>query len=205
MTWCIWCSLTFTQNVEDLKEWFKSVDSNSDAKISLEELRATFAADDSKEKIDHSDAENGFASMDKDGNGFVTMVEWLAFYVQAAQDAEYENGERSPLTPKQRQHFRQRFDTYDLDKSSSLSLAEFTALTLGDDPEMTQDNAKSLFSEFDSDNNGFLSFEEWIGEAHDDPKTAEGEVGNQNADAGAELQRNAKAAAEAESGKVSNN
>lgn len=205
MTWCIWCSLTFTQNVEDLKEWFKSVDSNSDAKISLEELRATFAADDSKEKIDHSDAENGFASMDKDGNGFVSMEEWLAFYVQAAQDAEYENGERSPLTPKQRQHFRQRFDTYDLDKSSSLSLAEFTALTLGDDPEMTQDNAKSLFSEFDSDNNGFLSFEEWIGEAHDDPKTAEGEVGNQNADASAELQRNAKAAAEAESGKVSNN
>ncbi len=183
-------SVTFLhshQNLDDQKAWFKIVDTNNDEKISPEELRASFASVKSEDKGDSNEADVAFASMDQNGDGFISIGEWHAFYLQAPQDPEYENGERVPLSSEQRKHFRQQFDSHDLDKSGSLSLAEFTALAVEEDPERTEAFVKSLFLEIDADKSGFVSFEEWtgesdVGEGVAAPLPSETSSDNQNSD-----------------------
>ncbi len=153
------------QSLDDQKDWFKIVDTNNDEKLSLEELRASFAAENLEVKNDPNEADATFALMDSNGDGVISIDEWLAFYMQAPQEPEYENG---ALTPEHLKHFRERFDLHDLDKSGSLDVAEFTALILEEDPEATAAHAKSWFSEMDIDKKGFISFEQWIAAADTD-------------------------------------
>ncbi len=150
------------QSLDDQKGWFKIVDTNNDEKLSPEELRASFASENLEVKGDQNEADATFALMDTNSDGHVSLDEWLAFYMQAPQEAEYENG---ALTPEHFKHFRDRYDAHDLDKSGSLDVAEFTALLLEQDPEVTAAHAKSWFSEMDIDKKGYISFEQWIAEA----------------------------------------
>ena len=161
---------THQEDLEDEKSWFKVLDSNKDSKISAEEFHASFNTPDLKDTYDPKESERIFALMDTDADGFISIEEWVAFYQQGAQDPEYVDGQHVPLTPEQRQQYRNRFDSFDLDKSGTLSYGEFKALTRETDEDLDEDHTKSLFSEVDTDKNGVVSFEEWIGEAQQNLK-----------------------------------
>ncbi len=159
-------SLTFHQvDLEDERSWFKVLDANKDGKISAEEFHSSFNTPDLKDTYDPKESKRIFALMDTDLDGFISIEEWVAFYQQGAQEPEYVDGQHAPLTPEQRQQHRNRFDSFDLDKSGNLIYEEFKSLSRETDEDLDEDHTKSLFSEVDTDKNGVVSFEEWIGEA----------------------------------------
>gem|GEM_PF-2367365 len=97
-------------------------DANGDSRVSGAEFRST--------------VQNGaFGAIDDDGNGRVTMIEWMAH-----EDI------RDP---------KQRFVSLDKDRDGALTLLEFCG---GAKKKSTLDN---LFSTYDENDDGFLSRDEF--------------------------------------------
>jgi len=67
-----------------------------------------------------------------------------------------------PFSPKEKQELKVHFDSFDKDRSGSITLAELREVmkSLGENP--TDDQVKKIIAEVDADNNGTIEFNEFL-------------------------------------------
>jgi len=76
------------------------------------------------------------------------------------------DGHHGPATAEQKAEYRKHFDEADKDKDGFLNLQEFQSLTAETDADAGEDeHIKALFAEVDTNKDGKISFEEYLGES----------------------------------------
>lgn len=153
-----------------MMEIVKKIDTNADNRLSAEEITLwiqhvyrKYALDDAKER---------FPEFDTDGDGVVTWEE----YNMAVHDKLVVFDENTVLADPEQESLRhlhlkerRRFDYADVDGTPGLNVTEFLAFTHPSEVDHMADFAiEDVLSEYDSDNDGFISLSEFIGDVRGD-------------------------------------
>ncbi|KAK6266647.1 hypothetical protein QUC31_017484 [Theobroma cacao] len=131
--------------MEEMKEVFNKFDKNGDGKISRDELKSILSALGSPPSSDEVD--RIMSMMDKDGNGYVDLDEFIAFHGTNING----NGDDSQYA----------FDMYDLDKNGLISANELHAVLKRLGEKCSLSDCRRMISQVDKDGDGNVNFEEF--------------------------------------------
>jgi len=152
----------------DVESWFNELDANKDGLVDFEEYKTYFLKSDdpsSPSNITEADLTDSFKILDTQSAGKVNLTQFKNFYIQHEQEPEYVDGHHGPLTAEQKAEYRKHFDEADKDKDGFLNLQEFQSLTAETDADASEDeHIKALFAEVDSNKDGKVDFDEYLGE-----------------------------------------
>ncbi|XP_041651302.1 reticulocalbin-2 [Cheilinus undulatus] len=162
--------LSPTEQRKKMMEIVKKIDTNADSLLSTEEITLwiqhvyrKYALDDAKER---------FPEFDTNKDGVVTWEEYNSVahdqLISFDDDAILEDPEQESL---RHLHFkeRRRFDFANADNTSGLTVTEFLAFTHPSEVDHMADFAiEDVLNEYDTDNDGFISLSEFIGDVRGD-------------------------------------
>ncbi|KAK8507806.1 hypothetical protein V6N11_045979 [Hibiscus sabdariffa] len=143
----------FLGSVEEMREVFNKFDRNGDGKISRDELKSVLDALGSAPSSDEVD--RIMSAMDKDGNGYVDLDEFIAFQgtnVKGGDDGQCQCGNKE---------LRDAFDMYDLDKNGLISANELHAVLKRLGEKCSLSDCRRMISQVDKDGDGYVNFEEF--------------------------------------------
>nr|GMC69175.1 calcium-binding allergen Ole E 8-like [Ipomoea batatas]GMD52401.1 calcium-binding allergen Ole E 8-like [Ipomoea batatas]GME03473.1 calcium-binding allergen Ole E 8-like [Ipomoea batatas] len=137
----------YLQDAEEVQKVFERFDSNSDGKISAEELACVMKALGS----DVSPEELGriMEGIDTDKDGFINLQEFASF---CKGEGEGDGGMKE---------LREAFDLYDEDRNGLISAVELHKILTRLGEHCTMDGCVGMIKSVDSDGDGSVSFEEF--------------------------------------------
>ncbi|KAK8639288.1 hypothetical protein V6N13_137676 [Hibiscus sabdariffa] len=133
-----------------MRKVFNKFDKNGDGKISREELKSVLGALGSTPSSDEVD--RIMWAMDKDGNGYVDLDEFIAFQGTSV------NGDDAQCANKE---LKDAFDMYDLDKNGLISANELHAVMKRLGEKCSLSDCRRMISQVDKDGDGNVNFEEF--------------------------------------------
>jgi Ca2+-binding EF-hand superfamily protein len=139
--------------------------------------------------LDHAELEKDFKDEDKNGDGGISLEEWLtSTFHNRPQDPEYDDeDELEPLSDEEiaelKANAEQEYGEMDTDKNGKVSLAEIEAYVRmmeakesAEDPSLKpmseediSESVKDLYDELDLDKDGFVSLLEFMEQQYDIP------------------------------------
>lgn len=134
-----------SNELEELKKVFKSIDKNGDGRITYEELTKCFETVFGKEIV-KIELNKIMEEIDGDANGFISYEEFLRVSIHKSKLLDEKN-------------LKIAFDTFDLNKDGKLSAEEIKQV-LGANHK---DYVMHLINAIDEDNNQQIDFEEFKG------------------------------------------
>ncbi|KAE9591998.1 putative protein kinase CAMK-CDPK family [Lupinus albus] len=136
-----------TEEVEDIKDMFKKMDSDNDGIVSIEELKAGFQNFESQ--LTESDVKMLLEAIDGNGRGTLEYGEFVAVFLHVKRMANDE-------------HLRKAFSYFDKDANGYIEPDELRNALMEDGAEDCTDVANDIFQEVDTDKDGRISYEEFV-------------------------------------------
>ncbi|XP_008310429.1 reticulocalbin-2 [Cynoglossus semilaevis] len=148
----------------------KKIDTNGDNLLSAEEITVWIQQVYRNYALD--DAEERFPEYDTDNNGVVTWEEYNMVahgqLINFDDNPVMEDAEEESIRHLHQKE-RRRFDHADLDGTPGLNVSEFLAFTHPSEVDHMDDFAiEDVLSEYDTDNDGYISLSEFIGDVRGD-------------------------------------
>jgi calcium-dependent protein kinase len=138
--------MSANQNIKNLRDFFKQMDSSGDGRLSLDEIRTGY-----KQFFTHSfsdqECDEILKDLDQDRSGYIEFEEFL----RATLKVE---------TIVTEQNLKMAFGFFDKDKSGKLS-AEEIKIILGNKNSHDNSQIKAIIDEVDTNKDGQISFEEF--------------------------------------------
>ncbi|XVE62053.1 hypothetical protein DITRI_Ditri06bG0088100 [Diplodiscus trichospermus] len=135
------------EEVEDIKEMFKKMDTDNDGIVSIEELKAVFR--NSGLQLAESEVQMLIEAVDANGKGRLDYGEFVAVSLHLQRMANDE-------------HIRKAFSYFDKDGNGFIEPDELRDALMEDGADdCTNDVANDIFQEVDTDKDGRISYEEF--------------------------------------------
>jgi len=131
--------------IEALKQAFREVDINNDNALSVDELRHVFHK---QGKFSEKDIQQFIIEADQNGNRRVEFDEFVALIT-----AKIETTIKG---------LREVFDSFDADKSGSLTKKELQQLLQILEVDSSSSHAEKIFKKIDENHDGKISFDEFV-------------------------------------------
>ena len=169
-----------------LKDIFGHFDEDKGGSVSKEELTAGLRRLPKCKSLTDEDVRTLVASLDADGNGEVSLPEFIAFIDRHAPSSRVDAGTADDVVQRVRLVFRRAeqeglgpeklFEHVDADRSGSLSLSEMqdVLLKLPHFKGVGAEDLKVFMKRVDRDGNGTISLAEFSSFVRDEPRTAAG-------------------------------
>ncbi|KAK4253283.1 hypothetical protein QN277_010607 [Acacia crassicarpa] len=136
-----------TEEVEDIKEMFKKMDSDNDGIVSIEELKAGFRNFGSQ--LAESEVQMLIEAVDTNGKGRLNYEEFVAVSLHLKRMANDE-------------HIRKAFSYFDKDGNGYIEPDELRDALMEDGENDCTDVANDIFQEVDIDKDGRISYDEFV-------------------------------------------
>ncbi|CAN1303599.1 Calcium-dependent protein kinase 13 [Linum perenne] len=133
------------EEVEDIKEMFKKMDTDKDGIISIEELKAGLRK---QSKLAESEVQMLIEAVDTNGKGTLDYSEFIAVSLHLQRMANDE-------------HLRKAFSYFDKDGNGYIEPEELRDALMEDGADDCTDVANDIFQEVDTDKDGKISYEEF--------------------------------------------
>ncbi|KAE8718725.1 PfkB-like carbohydrate kinase family protein [Hibiscus syriacus] len=134
--------------MEEMKRVFNKLDKNGDGMICRDELKLALSTLDSESSSDEID--KIMMEMDKDGNGYIDLDEFIAFDGIA--------GDENQMSSKE---LKDAFNLYDLDKNGLISASELHAVLKKLGEQFSLSHCQRMISKFDENGDGNVDFQEF--------------------------------------------
>ncbi|KAF7845356.1 calcium-dependent protein kinase 13 [Senna tora] len=135
------------EEVEDIKEMFKKMDSDNDGIVSIEELKAGFRNFGSQ--LAESEVQMLIEAVDTNGKGTLDCGEFVAVSLHLKRMANDE-------------HLRKAFSCFDKDGNGYIEPDELRDALMEDGENDCTDVANDIFQEVDTDKDGRISYDEFV-------------------------------------------
>ncbi|CAO2827100.1 unnamed protein product [Amaranthus hypochondriacus] len=135
------------EEVEDIKEMFKKIDTDDDGIVTVEELKAGLLKHGSQ--LGESDVQMLIESVDTLGKGTLDYGEFLAVSLHLQKFANDE-------------HLRKAFSYFDKDGNGYIEPEELQNALMEEGLDDCSNVANDIFQEVDTDKDGKISFEEFV-------------------------------------------
>ncbi|KAL5740391.1 hypothetical protein ACOSP7_029272 [Xanthoceras sorbifolium] len=135
-----------TEEVEDIKEMFKKMDSDNDGIVSIEELKAGLQNFGSQ--LAESEVQTFIEAVDTNGKGTMDYGEFLAVSLHLRRMANDE-------------HLHKAFSYFDKDGNGCIEPDELRDALMEDGADDCTDVANDIFQEVDTDKDGKISYDEF--------------------------------------------
>lgn len=147
-------ALAISKPEQELRRAFRVYDSDSDGRISSEELRTVLTSLGGA--ITDEDLQQLMKQIDTDSDGFISVEEFLEFH--RATKVVLPDGEVSPVHDP----MRDAFQMFDKDGDSRISASELQSVlvSLGDKGHSLEE-CKQMIQSVDKDGDGFVDFQEF--------------------------------------------
>ncbi|XP_028760983.1 calcium-dependent protein kinase 13 [Neltuma alba] len=136
-----------TEEVEDIKEIFKKMDSDNDGIVSVEELKAGFQNFGSQ--LAESEVQSLIEAVNTNGKGTLDYGEFVAVALHLKRIANDE-------------HLRKAFSYFDKDGNGYIEPDELRHALTEDGASDCTDVANDIFLEVDTDKDGRISYDEFV-------------------------------------------
>ncbi|KMZ63815.1 putative Calcium-dependent protein kinase [Zostera marina] len=136
-----------TEEVEDIKEMFKTIDTDNDGIISCEELKIGIAKSGSQ--LADSEVQLLIEAVDSNGKGKLDYGEFVAAYLHLQRMANDE-------------HLRRAFSFFDKDGNGYIEPEELREALVEEGSADSADVANDIFHEVDTDKDGRISYDEFV-------------------------------------------
>ncbi|XP_041027861.1 calcium-dependent protein kinase 13 [Juglans microcarpa x Juglans regia] len=136
-----------TEEVGDIKEMFKKMDTDNDGVISIEELKAGLR--NSRSQLAESEAQMLIEAVDTNGKGTLDYGEFLAVSLHLQRMANDE-------------HLHNAFSYFDKDGDGYIEPDELRDALMEDGADDCADLANDIFQEVDTDKDGRISYDEFV-------------------------------------------
>ncbi|KAK4268597.1 hypothetical protein QN277_025226 [Acacia crassicarpa] len=136
-----------TEEVEDIKEMFKKMDSDNDGIVSVEELKAGFQNFGSQ--LAESEVQSLIETVNTNGKGTLEYGEFVAVSLHLKRMANDE-------------HLRKAFSYFDKDGDGYIEPDELREALTEDGADDCTDVANDIFQEVDTDKDGRISYDEFV-------------------------------------------
>ncbi|KAK7256908.1 hypothetical protein RIF29_30483 [Crotalaria pallida] len=136
-----------SEEVEDIKDMFKKMDSDNDGIISIEELKAGLQNFESQ--LAESEVKMLLEAVDGNGKGALDCGEFVAVFLHLKRMANDE-------------HLHRAFSYFDKDGNGYIEPDELRNSLMEDGAEDCTDVANDIFQEVDTDKDGLISYEEFV-------------------------------------------
>ncbi|KAF7825531.1 calcium-dependent protein kinase 13 [Senna tora] len=136
-----------TEEVEDIKEMFKKMDSDNDGIVSVEDLKAGFQNFGSQ--LAESEVQMLIETVNTNGKGTLDYGEFIAVYLHLKRMANDE-------------HLRKAFSYFDKDGNGYIEPDELRNALTEDGADDCTDVANDIFQEVDTDKDGRISYDEFV-------------------------------------------
>lgn len=133
------------EEVEDIKEMFKKIDTDDDGIVSIEELKAGLQ---SASQLAESEVQLLIESVDTNGKGTMDYNEFVAISLHLKRMANDE-------------HLHKAFSYFDKDGDGYIEPHELRDALMEDGDEDCTDVANDIFQEVDTDKDGRISYDEF--------------------------------------------
>ncbi|MED6130970.1 Calcium-dependent protein kinase 13 [Stylosanthes scabra] len=134
------------EEVEDIKDMFKKMDSDNDGIVSIEELKAGFR--NFGFQLAESEVQMFIEAVDNNGKGTLDYGEFVAVSLHLKRMANDE-------------HLRKAFSYFDKDGNGYIEPEELRNALMEDGDDCT-DVANDIFQEVDTDKDGRISYDEFV-------------------------------------------
>ncbi|GAU27441.1 hypothetical protein TSUD_161270 [Trifolium subterraneum] len=136
------------EEVEDIKELFKKMDTDNDGIVSIEELKAGFRKFDSQ--LAESEIQMFIEAVDNNGSkGTLDYGEFVAISLHLKRMANDE-------------HLHKAFSYFDKDGNGFIEPDELRTALMEDGTDDCTDVANDIFQEVDTDKDGRISYDEFV-------------------------------------------
>ncbi|XP_058110245.1 calcium-dependent protein kinase 13-like isoform X2 [Magnolia sinica] len=135
------------EEVEDLKEMFRMMDTDNDSAVSFEELKAGIQK--SGYQLAESELQTLAEAVDTNGKGALDYEEFVAVFLHFQRMANDE-------------HLRKAFSHFDKDGSGYIELDELREALVEDGAADGSDVANDIFQEVDTDKDGRINYDEFV-------------------------------------------
>ncbi|RYR16082.1 hypothetical protein Ahy_B04g073053 isoform D [Arachis hypogaea] len=135
------------EEVEDIKDMFKKMDSDNDGIVSIEELKAGFQ--NSGSQLAESEVQMFIEAVDNNGKGTLDYGEFVAVSLHLKRMANDE-------------HLRKAFSYFDKDGNGYIEPEELRNALMEDGADDCTDVANDIFQEVDTDKDGRISYDEFV-------------------------------------------
>ncbi|KAJ7949987.1 putative Calcium-dependent protein kinase [Quillaja saponaria] len=136
-----------TEEVEDIKEMFKKMDSDNDGIVSIEELKAGFQNFGSQ--LAESEVQALIEAVDTNGKGTLDYGEFVAVSLHLKRMANDD-------------HIHKAFSYFDKDGNGYIEPEELRDALMEDGADDCTDVANDIFQEVDTDKDGRISYDEFV-------------------------------------------
>ncbi|KAI9115921.1 hypothetical protein K1719_012851 [Acacia pycnantha] len=136
-----------TEEVEDIKEMFKKMDSDNDGIVSVEELKTGFQNFGSQ--LAESEVQSLIETVNTNGKGTLEYGEFVAVFLHLKRMANDE-------------HLRKAFSYFDKDGDGYIEPDELREALTEDGADDCTDVANDIFQEVDTDKDGRISYDEFV-------------------------------------------
>lgn len=135
------------EEVEDIKDMFRKIDTDDDGIVSVEELKVGLQRSNSK--LAESEIQMLIEAVDTNGKGTLDYGEFLAVSLHLQRMANDE-------------HLRKAFSYFDKDENGYIEPDELRNALMEDGVDDCTDVANDIFQEVDTDKDGRISFDEFV-------------------------------------------
>ncbi|KAH9672991.1 calcium-dependent protein kinase 13 [Citrus sinensis] len=135
------------EEVEDIKEMFKKIDSDNDGVVSTDELKAGLRNFGSQ--LAESEVQMLIEAVDTNGKGTLDYGEFLAVLLHLRRMANDE-------------HLHKAFSYFDKDGNGYIEPNELRDALMEDGADDCTDVANDIFQEVDTDKDGLISYDEFV-------------------------------------------
>ncbi|KAF4358742.1 hypothetical protein CsatB_000439 [Cannabis sativa] len=136
-----------TEEVEDVKELFRKMDTDNDGIVSIEELKSGLKNFGSQ--LAESEVQTLIEAVDANGKGTLDCGEFVAVFLHLQRMANDE-------------HLRKAFSYFDRDGNNYIEPDELRDALMEDGAEDCTDVANDIFLEVDTDKDGRISYDEFV-------------------------------------------
>ncbi|KAH7656787.1 Non-specific serine/threonine protein kinase protein [Dioscorea alata] len=135
------------EEVEDIKEMFKKIDTDNDGIVSCEELKAGLTKYGTQ--LAESEVQMLIEAVDTHGKGVLDYGEFVAVSLHLQRMANDE-------------HLRRAFSYFDKDGNGYIEAEELHQALVEDGPDDSTDVANDILQEVDTDKDGKISYDEFV-------------------------------------------